>query len=136
MSATIHPAALRAELANAYGSSEWFRHALVRGFLHTEGVERFAQLAKAYWLIDDCALLLTRIARREGFVHVVLTVHENLTADLVATDGGKNGRRAHRLFSQHIPYTDAPAGAWSFYLERGQVVEGEPAVVMMLPSEH
>ena len=42
-------------LAQFTGSTNFYRHRLVREVLYTEGVEYLAETAGAYWLLDEIA---------------------------------------------------------------------------------
>ena len=47
----------KADLRHFTGTESWFRHALVRDILYTEGVQYVAEQGGAYWLLDEIALL-------------------------------------------------------------------------------
>ena len=46
----------KADLANFTGSETWYRHALVRDVLFTDGAKHVADIGGAYWLLDEIAL--------------------------------------------------------------------------------
>ena len=46
-----------AELAKFTGSEHWYRHALNRKVLFTDGAKYVADRAGAYWLLDEIALI-------------------------------------------------------------------------------
>lgn len=46
----------RADLRQFTGSENFYRHALVRSILYTDGVQYVAETGGAYWLIDAIAL--------------------------------------------------------------------------------
>src|ERR1700730_15173147 len=43
------------DLTQFTGSEHWYRHAMVRDVLYTDGVQYVAETAGAYWLIDEIA---------------------------------------------------------------------------------
>ena len=45
----------KADLIQFTGSEHWYRHAMVRDILYTDGVKHVAETAGAYWLIDEIA---------------------------------------------------------------------------------
>jgi hypothetical protein len=45
-----------ADLRQFTGSEYWYRHALVRHILFTDGAKYLADEAGAYWLLDEIAL--------------------------------------------------------------------------------
>ena len=44
------------DLAQFTGSETWWRHALVRDVLFTDGAKHVADAGGAYWLLDEIAL--------------------------------------------------------------------------------
>jgi hypothetical protein len=46
----------KSRLARFTGSEQWFRHALVRSVLYTDGAQYLAEQGGAYWLLDEIAL--------------------------------------------------------------------------------
>lgn len=43
----------KADLAQFTGSERWFRHAIDRKVLYTEGAQHVAEAGGAYWLLDE-----------------------------------------------------------------------------------
>ena len=88
------------------GSGNWYRHALNRGVLFTDGAKHVADVAGAYWLLDEIALAQRFEAKVKGeeFQLWRLTVNGDATALLVCDDG--NGTV---VWSKAIPFTDFPA---------------------------
>lgn len=107
----------RVELRNALrefsGGDEFYRHALNRRMLYTQGMRYFAENAGngAYWFMDIVATELMEIHQREEFMSIHLLSKEG-TACIVADDG--NGNEVYR---RNIEYTDCPEGDWNFFLE-------------------
>lgn len=95
----------------ATGTDNWYRHALVRNVMYTDGVQFLAEKAKAYWLIDKIATIqMDRKIRAEEFQVWRLVVTNN-TATLTCTDGGSADNDGHSrlLHSEHITFTELPA---------------------------
>ncbi len=110
-------------LAQFTGSEHWYRHALVRDVLYTDGARYVAETAGAYWLLDEIALAqkFVTAVRGEEFQLWKLTVSADDTATLACEDG--NGRV---VFSKAIPFTDFPAqGVTLFYCNRTLLLPGE-----------
>jgi hypothetical protein len=106
------------------GSETWYRHAINRRILFTEGAKYVADAGSAYWLLDEIALIQPydkRVAA-ESFQFWTLTVRPNRTATLTCDDG--NGTI---VFSKEIGFTDFPLDEITFYFTNN---------VIYLPSEH
>ena len=95
----------RASLAQFTGTQTWYRHALNRLVLYTEGAQHVAEVGGAYWLLDEIALAQrgTPAVTAEGFQVWRLTVNPDRTALLSCGDG--NGTT---VFEKTIPFTDFP----------------------------
>jgi len=116
-------AALRHELAGFTGTGTYFRHALARGILYTEGVQHFAERAGAYWLLDIIATQpeIVRPMKEDGFV--IVSLHsEGGKGSIVASDGD-----GHIYYRRELDYTDCPEGVWKLYFANN---------VILLPSEY
>ena len=112
------------DLAQFTGSEHWYRHALVRSVLFTDGVKHVADAGGAYWLLDEIAF-----AQRyeptvigEAFQCWKLTVNHDQTAVLNCGDG--NGRV---VFSKRIEYTDFPLPEITLYFTNNTI---------LLPTEY
>jgi hypothetical protein len=117
-------------LAHFNGTEQWFRHSLMQNVLYTEGAQYIAEQAEAYWLIDKItAMQLEPAINDEPFQTWKLTVRDG-TADLVCTDGGKEGRRPVIIHTEHITFTDFPLDEIELWVEKGE------HTVILLPSEH
>jgi len=106
------------------GSENWYRHALNRNVLYSDGAKYVADEGGAYWLLDAIALC-QRHERRvaaKPFQVWRLTVREDRTASLVCDDGNDN-----IVYAQHIEFTDFPADEITLWFANG---------VIYLPSEH
>ncbi|RZN30501.1 DUF6876 family protein [Bradyrhizobium sp. Leo121] len=93
-----------ADLAQFTGTSQWFRHALVRTVLYTDGIQFLAERANAYWLLDKIATLqLDPKIGAEPFQVWKLEVADNIGA-LTCNDGGKpeHGGAARLLHFEEI----------------------------------
>jgi len=114
----------KATLMQFTGSENWYRHALNRAVLFTDGAKYVADTAGAHWLLDEIALAQKyekRVAIEE-FQLWKLTVNPDQTAMLVCEDG--NGKA---VFSKRIPYTDFPPEGIKLYCANNTI---------LLPSEY
>lgn len=95
------------------GSEHWYRHAMVRDVLYTDGVKYVAETAGAYWLVDEIALAqrFDRLIAAEEFQLWKLTVNPDHSAMLVCEDGDGSA-----VFTKAIEYTDFPLAEISFFL--------------------
>ena len=112
------------DLAQFYGSENWYRHCLVRSVLFTDGAKYVADAGGAYWLLDEIALAqkFEKRVAGEAFQLWRLTVKADTTAALVCEDG--NGRA---VYSKEIPFSDFPLAVISFYVVNNTI---------LLPSEY
>ena len=100
------------DLIQFTGSEQWYRHAMVRDILYTDGVKYVAETAGAYWLIDE----ITRAQRfdkglaAEEFQLWKLTVNSDHTATLTCEDGDGGV-----LFTKAIEFTDFPLAEITLY---------------------
>lgn len=118
------------DLVQFTGTSQWFRHALVRRITYTEGVQFVAERGGAYWLVDKIATMqLDPKISAEEFQVWRLNVADG-RAVLTCDDGDKigcGGSKPILLHTEEISFTDFP-------LEKIELwVEGD---VILLPSEH
>jgi hypothetical protein len=116
-----HSARLRADLGAFIGTENWHRHPINRSMLLTDGVVYFAETAACWWFLDIVATEVMRFHRMKPFLVIDLDVND-AKAVIRVSDGNEA-----LLFTRHIPFTDAPAGHWRFYLTDS---------VMLLPSEY
>jgi hypothetical protein len=117
------PRLTTSDLAQFTGTEQIYRHALVRHIRYTDGVQHVAQAGEAYWLIDKiaCAQLERRHVEQE-FQVWTLTVRDDLSADLVCTDGNEV-----IVSLERISFTDFPLPQISFYVTNRTI---------LLPSEY
>ena len=113
-----------ADLMQFTGTEQWYRHAINRKVLFTDGAKYVADTAGAYWLLDEIALIqpYDRRVAAEEFQFWKLTVRPNHTATLTCDDG--NG---HIVYTKEIEYTDFPLDEITFYFANNEIY---------LPSEH
>jgi hypothetical protein len=107
------------------GTETWYRHALNRNLLYTDGVQFFAEHGGdcgAYWLIDHIAFDYWPLLTTQDFLTITLTVGEDNKATIIVSDGNN-----HDLKSTVLDYTDMQPGIWKFFLTDN---------VLMLPSEY
>jgi hypothetical protein len=112
------------ELSQFTGTDNWYRHAIVRKMLYTDGVRYMMVKAGAYWLIDEIAFqqFHPRVKREEFQVWTLKVNLDESTAVLHCEDD--NGRV---LCSKPISYTDFPLEEIKIYVS---------ANVILLPSEN
>jgi len=114
----------KADLAQFTGSETWYRHAINRNVLYTDGAQFLAERGGAYWLLDEIAIIQPynkRVAAEE-FQVWKLTVRSDRSATLTCDDG--NGTV---VFTKEIEYTDFPLDEISLWFTNN---------VIYLPSEH
>jgi hypothetical protein len=114
----------QAELDQFIGSEHWYRHAINRKVLYTDGAKYLAERAGAFWLLDEIALIQPydkRVAAEE-FQVWKLSVRPDRTATLVCEDGDYNV-----VYTKEIPFTDFPLDEVTLWFAND---------VIYLPSEH
>ena len=96
---------IKADLDQFTGTEHWFRHALNRAVLFTDGAKHVADAGGAYWLLDEIALIQPYEKRvsAEGFQVRTLRVNPDRSATLTCEDGNGNA-----VFSKQIAFTDFP----------------------------
>lgn len=112
------------DLAHFTGSATWYRHALNRKILFTEGAKYVADHGGAYWLLDEIALIQPtdkRVASEE-FQVWVLKVKEDRSAILTCEDGNGN-----TVFTKDLTFTDFPLTTITLWFANDTIY---------LPSEH
>jgi hypothetical protein len=114
----------RSDLNQFSGSERWFRSAVNKNVLYTEGAQYVADAGGAYWLLDEIAIAQRYIGQvtREEFQVWKLTVRADRTAALTCEDG--NCKLVH---SQEIEFTDFPLDEITLWFANN---------VIYLPSEH
>jgi hypothetical protein len=114
----------KADLRQFTGSENWYRHALVRSVLFTDGAKYVADSAGAYWLLDEIAFAQKGepAVTAEEFQLWKLTVKPDATGTLVCEDGN-----SHAVFTKELDYTDFPAEGVELYFVNN---------VIHLPTEY
>ena len=113
-----------ADLSQFTGTEQWYRHALNRKVLFTDGAKYVADEGDANWLLDEIALAQhyeKRLARQD-FQVWKLTVNANHTGTITVEDGNDNV-----IFTKPLDYTDFPAPEITLWFRNN---------VIYLPSEH
>jgi hypothetical protein len=107
------------DLRQFTGTEQWYRHALNRKVLFTDGVKYVADRAGAYWLLDEIALLQLSDKRlgAQAFQVWKLSVHTELSADLSCEDGNNNV-----VLTKTIPFTDFPVEGITFWFTDNTIV--------------
>ncbi len=111
-------------LMNFTGSEHWYRHALVRTILFTDGAKHVADEGGAYWLLDEIALAqrYQKAVAAQEFQCWTLKVGANDTATLTCEDG--NGSA---VFKKAIGFTDFPVPEITLWFANNTI---------FLPSEY
>ena len=112
------------ELAQFTGTENWYRHAINRKVLFTDGVKFLADRTGAYWLIDEIAIIQPYEARvsAQEFQVWKLKVSEDHSAVLTCGDGND-----HVVFAKRISFTDFPLEEITLWFTDNTV---------LLPSEY
>lgn len=112
------------DLAIFTGSESFYRHALNRKVVFSEGAHYVAEAGGAFWLLDEIALIQPYDARvgKTEFQVWTLTVRADRTAALVCEDGNYNV-----VFTKDIAFTDFPLDAITLWFANNTIY---------LPSEH
>jgi hypothetical protein len=113
-----------ADLAIFTGSETFYRHAINRKVVFTEGAHHVAQAGGAFWLLDEIALIQPydpRVAAQE-FQVWTLTVRADRSAALVCEDGNYN-----IVFTKEIAFTDFPLESVTLWFANDTIY---------LPGEH
>jgi hypothetical protein len=113
-----------ADLNQFTGTETWFRHAINRKVLYTEGAQYLAEQGGAYWLLDIIAIAQAheKAVVAEEFQAWTLKVSEDRKALLTCDDG--NGTVVYR---QALEFTDFPLPEVTLYYCNN---------VIHLPSEY
>ena len=109
----------KADLAQFTGSEQWYRHAINRKVLFTDGAKFVADQAGAYWLLDEIAIIQPydqRVAAEE-FQVWKLAVNADQTGVLTCDDGNGNV-----IFSKPIEYTDFPIEGITLYFTNNTIL--------------
>jgi len=114
----------KSDLDQFTGTEHWYRHALKRNVLYTDGVQHVADAGGAHWLLDQIALSQRYVCQvaREPFQVGKLAVRADQSATLTCEDG--NGKQVR---SREIRFTDFPLEEITLWFTNN---------VIYLPSEH
>lgn len=114
----------QADLAQFTGSETFYRHALMRSVVYTEGVKHVADAGGAHWLIDKIATLqLEPSVRHEEFQTWKLVRDATGDGAMLVMDDG-NGNVVYR---ERIDYTDFPLPSIELWFTNNTI---------LLPSEY
>jgi hypothetical protein len=121
---TKAPKLTQADLSQFTGSENWYRHALNRNVLYTDGAKYIADQGGAYWLLDAIAIsqLCDRRVGAEPFQVWRLLVLPNRTAKLTCEDGDYK-----IVHAQNLSFTDFPIPGVTLWFANNTIY---------LPSEH
>ncbi len=112
------------ELSQFTGSETWYRHAINRKVLFTDGAKYVADNAGAYWLLDEIAIIQPHEPRIAATPFQVwkLAVNADHTAELICEDGNDN-----LVYKKAISFTDFPAEGITLWFTDNTI---------LLPSEY
>ncbi len=113
----------KSDLRQFTGTEYWYRHALMRSILYTDGAKYVADKAGAYWLLDEIAFaqMEPKIAA-QPFQHWKLKVTPDTAATLTCEDGNGN-----IVYTKELTFTDFPLAEIDFFFTGN---------VILLPSEY
>jgi hypothetical protein len=115
---------IKADLNQFTGSEHWYRHALNRKVVFTDGAKYVADTGGAYWLLDAIAVTQRyekKVAAAE-FQVWKLTVKPDRTGTLVCEEGDCNV-----VYAQALDFTDFPLPEITLYFQDNTI---------FLPSEY
>jgi len=114
----------KADLAQFTGTETWYRHAINRKVLYTEGAQFVAERGGAYWLLDEIAIIQpsNKAVAAEEFQVWKLKVRADGRAILTCKGANEN-----IVFRKPIPYTDFPLDEITLWFANNTIY---------LPSEH
>jgi hypothetical protein len=102
-----NPEQLSPEIMHQFtGSEHWYRHAINRKIVFTDGAKHVADHGGAYWLLDEIALnqrYNSRVAAEEFQVWTLKVDVLKHTGILTCEDGNGN-----RVFEKALEFTDFP----------------------------
>lgn len=106
------------ELDQFTGSEQWYRHAINRKVLLTDGAKYVADNAGAYWLLDEIAIIQRHEPRvaAEEFQVWKLKVNADHSAELTCEDGNDNV-----VYKKAISYTDFPIEGITLWFENNTI---------------
>jgi hypothetical protein len=113
------------DLRQFTGSETWWRHALVRDIVFTDGAKHVADAGGAYWLLDEIALAqrYNKAVAGEEFQLWKLAVDLDKSRGTLTCEDG-NG---HVVFRKEIEFTDFPLDEIQLYFCNKTI---------LLPSEY
>ena len=88
------------------GTEYWYRHAINRKVVFTDGAKHVADCGGAYWLLDEIALIQPydkRVAAEEFQVWMLKADIVRRTGTLTCEDGNGN-----KVFEKALDFTDFP----------------------------
>ena len=108
-----------ADLAQFTGSEHWYRHPLNRAIVYTDGARYVAETVRAYWLLDEIALIqrYNKRVAAQGFQVWKLEVKADQSGVLTCEDGNDNV-----VCTKQIEYTDFPGAGISLYFTNNTIL--------------
>jgi hypothetical protein len=137
MSTKMSASELHGNLDMFYGTENYYRHSLVRGFVYTDGVQYLAQHAGAYWLLDKIATLQLHnsIKNNRDLQNMQFWKLEPKGNGAVLKCVADSGHEP--VYREEIEYTDFPfLNNETFTLYVAPSYIDKPVMVCLLPSEY
>lgn len=126
---------IHADLCQFSGTTNYYRHPILKRLVYTEGVDYLAKNGGAYWLIDAIASHQLTLgddpSLREFQVWVLLVDKATHKAKLIC-QRGQSDESKDTVLTQEIEFTDFPLDKITLYL----CLAEENYCVLMLPSEY
>jgi hypothetical protein len=106
------------DLTRFTGTESYYRHALNRNVVYTDGAAYVAEEGGAFWLLDSIALaqLSEKRVAAEEFQAWKLAVRSNRTATLTCEDGNYNV-----VYTQELEFTDFPEPGITLWFENNTI---------------
>ncbi len=121
---TVQAKLTHADLRQFTGTEQWYRHALMRKIVYTEGVKYLADKADCYWLIDKIATMqLEPKIKAEEFQVWKLRLNENETSAVLTCEDGND----KAVYREEISFTDFPLNSIDLWFTGNCI---------LLPSEY
>lgn len=112
----------KSKLSEFTGNDYFFRSAIFRDCVYTEGVKFLAEQAEAYWLLDYIFSKQQEGLTEYPFQVWKISVAEDESASIILEDGDDN-----RIKSYHLDYTDFPIREFTLWFTNK---------TLLLPNEY
>ena len=96
---------LEQDMANYYGTENWYRLFPFSNFLITDDVKAFAEKAGAFWFVTE---VFTMVHCMPDDLYEIKLLVKDEKADIIISTNKEVKRK-------HIAFTDCPEGEWIFF---------------------